>query len=69
MAAPGDLNSRQQLVIGNTQLRSTTRDNQRVWEIECQHCKFRYGANGCDLHERKCPNCQGGKPGEPLTKG
>jgi hypothetical protein len=25
------------------------------------------GANSCDIHLRKCPNCQGGKEGEPLT--
>ena len=26
-------------------------------------CGARYGANGSDFHQRKCPNCQGGMPG------
>ena len=34
-----------------------------IWELECKHCGREYGANSCDFHERRCPNCQDGKPG------
>ena len=33
------------------------------YKVECALCGFVYGANGSDIHERKCPNCRGGKPG------
>ena len=36
--------------------------NQYAYKLECLHCGFCYGANGVDIHERKCPNCQGGAP-------
>ena len=39
---------------------------QRVYELRCKHCGQTYGANGSDIHERKCPKCQGGRPGLPL---
>lgn len=26
-------------------------------------CGVMYGANGADIFQRKCPNCQGGAPG------
>ena len=41
-----------------------------VYEMRCEDCGKRYGANGCDVWFRKCPNpaCKkgGGAPGEPL---
>ena len=36
---------------------------QKAYKVECTCCGFVYGANGSDLHERKCPECQGGAPG------
>jgi hypothetical protein len=29
-------------------------------------CGREYGANGSDIFQRKCPNCQGGTSGLPL---
>ena len=38
---------------------------QRIYVLRCDHCGYEYGANGSDAHERKCPRCQGGRPGLP----
>jgi hypothetical protein len=40
-----------------------THKNAVVYKLECNLCGFVYGANSGDVHERKCPNCQGGAPG------
>jgi hypothetical protein len=38
------------------------------YKLECLHsgCGEVYGANGTDIFQRKCPRCQGGKPGIPF---
>jgi hypothetical protein len=36
---------------------------QRAYKLVCQHCGHEYGANGTDIHLRKFPNCQDGRPG------
>jgi hypothetical protein len=36
---------------------------QFAYKVDCLRCGYVYGANGSDLHERRCPECQGGKPG------
>ena len=38
---------------------------QRAYRMECLQptCGNIYGANGSDVFQRKCPNCQGGQPG------
>jgi len=36
---------------------------QLAYRAECGFCGNVYGANGSDLHERRCPLCQGGAPG------
>ena len=38
-----------------------------VWVMRCSECGFVYGANNCDAWLRKCPRCQGGKPGFDLS--
>ena len=65
---PGTKNKNAQTVIGPTG-RVGTDHNQRVYELRCDNpegCNGRmpsYGANGSDAHLRKCPLCQGGRPG------
>ena len=54
-----------QKVIRNTGRRGS-HPYATVYELECQECGETYGANGCDIHLRKCPYCQGGKEGESL---
>jgi uncharacterized Zn finger protein len=36
---------------------------QRLYILRCHRCGHEYGANGCDIHIRKCPQCMGGQPG------
>lgn len=36
---------------------------QLAYRMECLRCGFVYGANGSDIHERKCPKCQHGAEG------
>lgn len=38
---------------------------QYVYVLRCAACGCEYGANGSDIHGRKCPRCQGGRPGLP----
>jgi Zn finger protein HypA/HybF involved in hydrogenase expression len=35
----------------------------KSYKLECRDCGHIYGANGCDIHERLCPECQGRAPG------
>jgi hypothetical protein len=36
---------------------------QRAYRVECGLCGHVYGANGSDMHERRCPKCQSGVTG------
>jgi len=36
---------------------------QYIYVLRCGHCGCEYGANGSDIHERRCPTCQGGARG------
>ena len=51
-----------QVVIRNTGL-AGNEAHQKVYQLGCSHCGHVYGANGTDIHERKCPKCGGGVPG------
>ncbi len=62
---PGYTNNNGQTVVRPTGL-SGTDHLQRIYVLRCSKCDQEYGANGSDIHERKCPNCQGGRPGLPF---
>jgi hypothetical protein len=64
---PGYENPNGQTVVRNTGQPGTD-FGQHVYELRCKPCGHIYGANGSDIHERKCPMCQGGRPGIPLTR-
>lgn len=52
--------------------RKTTRlgpAGQRVLAMRCRVCGHEYGAYGCDADIRRCPKCQDGWPGLPVTDG
>lgn len=55
-------NKNGQIVLQQTD-RLGTDHGQRVYELRCSKCDNVYGANGSDIWLRRCPNCQGGKPG------
>jgi len=36
---------------------------QYAYRLECLGCGYVYGANGADIAERRCPECDGGAAG------
>lgn len=58
----GCRNSQRQEVIRKTVLAGTL-PYQRVYVLHCGDCGHEYGANGCEVHARRCPQCQAGSPG------
>ncbi len=58
----GYKNKHQQVVLRRTDIPGNDH-LQWVYELECEDCGNRYGANGSDIWLRKCPRCQGGRPG------
>jgi hypothetical protein len=59
---PGFVNRNRQITVRDTGLAGTDKF-QRVYQIACSDCGHNYGANGSDIHDRKCPKCQGGAAG------
>jgi len=41
-------------------------DGQRIYLLRCTVCGHAYGAYGCDIDIRRCPQCQDGPPGVTL---
>jgi hypothetical protein len=62
---PGYTNRNGQTVVRPTDLAGTDY-GQRVYVLKCGSCRREYGANGSDIFQRRCPSCQGGKPGLPI---
>lgn len=62
---PGFVNPHGQEVIRNTG-KAGTDHGQFIYELKCQHCGHRYGSNGSDNFQRKCPKCQVGAEGPSL---
>ena len=63
--SPGFVNANNQMVVRCTGLPGIDH-SQKAYILKCGDCCCKYGTNGLDIDERKCPNCQGGKPGLPL---
>ncbi|WP_374576434.1 HNH endonuclease [Phenylobacterium sp.] len=62
----GFVNDNGQEVLGPTGLDGTDH-GQKIYVLKCQHCTHEYGANGTDIALRRCPSCQGGRPGFTVT--
>jgi hypothetical protein len=60
----GYVNGNQQRCAGHRG-RAGTDHMQLAYRMECQMpgCGYVYGANGTDVFQRRCPKCQGGRPG------
>jgi hypothetical protein len=58
----GYVNANEQQCHGTLGIKGTDH-NQLAYRMECLHFGFVYGANGADIHERKCPMCQLGAKG------
>jgi hypothetical protein len=59
---PGYRNRNGQVVVRATDLAGTDH-HQYVYMLRCGRCGYEYGANGSDIFQRKCPDCQGGALG------
>ena len=59
---PGTTNRNGQMVLRKTDMRGNDH-NQMVYILRCNRCAHEYGANGSDLWQRRCPECDGGRPG------
>jgi len=65
--AKGYINRNKQINLGRIEPPIPGTDyGQYVYRMLCGYCGKEYGANGSDIHLRKCPNCQEGKPGLEL---
>ena len=62
---PGYLNRNRQRNVRSTDLPGNDH-LQRIYVLECGDCGTQYGANGSDIFQRKCPECQEGAPGLPF---
>jgi len=64
--AAGYINDNNQMCLG-TRGKPGTDHLQYSYRMICleEDCEFIYGANGTDVHERKCPRCQKGAPEIP----
>ena len=62
----GYVNENNQMCLG-TRGKPGTDHLQYSYRMICleEDCECIYGANGADVHERKCPRCQNGAPGIP----
>jgi precorrin-8X/cobalt-precorrin-8 methylmutase len=59
---PGYQNRNGQTVLKATGLPGTDH-GQSIYVLSCGTCSHEYGANGSDIWLRRCPACQGGRPG------
>lgn len=59
---PGYRNGNDQRVVRTTGLPGNDH-NQSIYVLHCDRCNTEYGANGSDIFQRRCPNCDGGRPG------
>lgn len=60
--AIGYRNRNGQIVVRGTQLPGNDH-LQRIYVLRCEKCSTEYGANGSDIFLRRCPHCDGGRPG------
>ena len=62
MTTPGYRNRNDQVVVERTDLPGNDHI-QRIYVLDCRHCRHRYGSNGSDIWHRRCPKCGDGLPG------
>lgn len=58
----GDLNRNGQQVVKKTSSKGTS-GRAYAWWLRCTHCGCEYLANSTEAFQRKCPQCQKGRPG------
>ena len=60
----GYVNPNDQICLGHRGVPGTDH-MQLAYRVECARCGHVYGANGSDMHERRCPACDQGAAGIP----
>lgn len=60
----GQPNKNRQICCGTRGVKGTDH-GQVSYRMTCGDCWNQYGSNGSDVFQRKCPDCQDGKPGIP----
>jgi hypothetical protein len=60
----GFINARSQKYLGHRDVPGNDH-LQRAYGMQCLNCGWKYGANGTDIFQRRCPNCQQGSAGIP----
>lgn len=65
---PGTVNENGQQVVRRAGRDAQGMAGQRVYALRCSRCGHEYGEEGIRVHLRKCPKCQGGKPGLPVPE-
>jgi len=65
----GYINTHGQKNLGRTEPQRAGTDHcQYVYILQCSKCGHKYGSNGSDIFQRKCPSCQGGRTGHNNIK-
>lgn len=57
----GYVNKNNQKNLGCTEQLGTDHC-QKFYQMECLYCGYKYKSNGTDIWQRKCPDCQDGRP-------
>ena len=65
---PGTVNHHGQLVVRRAGRAADDLPGQSVYLLHCNLCGHEYGEAGIRVHNRKCPQCSGGKPGVAITE-
>ena len=65
---PGTTNSHGQIVVRKAGRAADDLPGQSIYVLRCTRCGHEYGEAGIRAHQRKCPKCDGGKPGLPLPE-
>jgi len=63
---PGTTNHHGQTVVRKASRAVNDLPGQSVYVLRCKGCGHEYGEAGIRVHQRKCPVCDGGKPGLPV---
>jgi hypothetical protein len=65
---PGRVNHHGQLVVRRGARAADDLPGQNIYVLRCNGCGHEYGEAGIRVWQRKCPVCDGGKPGLPVPE-
>lgn len=62
----GETTKHGQILVRKTSERSETHPRARIWIMRCGRCSHGYECNSTNAHNRNCPECGGGRPGDDI---